>query len=90
MEFGGREFPRGCTITVDSLVPWGERVELQPLVERLAAFPNPKAWSIQLRRPPLHLPRPDAAVIGRQARAQTGTRREHLDGYLVHDRPALP
>jgi hypothetical protein len=88
--FGGREFPRGCALAVESLVPWGRGLELQPLVERLAAFPNPKAWSIQLRRPLLHLPRQDAAIIGQKVRAQAGTRQAHLDGYLAHDRPALP
>jgi NAD(P)-dependent dehydrogenase (short-subunit alcohol dehydrogenase family) len=51
VEFGGREFPRGCGITVTSLAPWGRGVELQPLVDRLAVFPNAKTWSIQLRRP---------------------------------------
>jgi hypothetical protein len=88
VEFGGREFPRGCEIAVESLTPWGEGVELQPLVERLAAFPNPKAWSIQLRRPLLHLHRRDAALIGKMVRARAGHRLEHLDGYLAHDRPA--
>jgi hypothetical protein len=90
VEFGGREFPRGCAITVTSLVPWGDGVELQPLVDRLAAFPNPRAWSIQLRRPLLHLPRRDAELIGERLTARAGERGEHLDGYLIHDRPPLP
>ncbi|MCO5996246.1 EVE domain-containing protein [Actinoallomurus rhizosphaericola] len=89
VKFGGREFPRGCGITVTSLASWGRGVELQPLVDRLAAFPNAKAWSIQLRRPLLHLPREDAELIGELLRKQTGDRREHLDGYLAHDRPPL-
>jgi hypothetical protein len=90
VEFGGREFPRGCAITVTSLVPWGDGVELQPLVDRLAAFPNPRAWSIQLRRPLLHLPRRDAELIGERLTARAGEHGEHLDGYLIHDRPPLP
>lgn len=89
VEFGGREFPRECAIAVESLVPWGQGVELQPLVDRLAAFPNAKAWSIQLRRPLLRLPRGDAQLIGERLRTQAGDRREYLDGYLAHDRPPL-
>ncbi len=89
VEFGGREFPRGCAIAVESLVPWGQGVELQPLVERLAAFPDTRSWSIQLRRPLLRLSRGDAQLIGERLRAQAGDRREHLDGYLAHDRPPL-
>jgi hypothetical protein len=74
---------------VESLLPWGQGVELQPLVDRLAAFPNAKAWSIQLRRPLLHLPHGDAELIGERLQEQAGDRRAHLDGYLAHDRPPL-
>jgi hypothetical protein len=89
VEFGGREFPRGCAIAVESLVPWGQGVELQPLVDRLAAFPNVKASSIQLRRPLLRLPHSDAELIRERLQAQAGNRREHLNGYLAHDQPVL-
>jgi hypothetical protein len=89
VEFGGREFPRGCRIDVCSLAPWGQGVELQPLVEQLAAFPNSKAWSTYLRRPLLHLPESDAAILKDRLKERTGHRMENLHQYLVYDRPPL-
>jgi hypothetical protein len=90
VEFGGRVFPHGCDLLVESLVPWGAGVELQPLVERLDAFPDPKAWSIRLRRPLLRLPAQDAALLRSRLASQAGSRLDHLDGYLAHDRPPMP
>lgn len=87
VEFGGRVFPRGCAITVESLTPWGEGVELRPLVDRLHAFPNPRAWSIRLRRPLLQLPSGDASLIRRSLQERAGSRVEHVDGYVAHGRP---
>ncbi|MBE1537345.1 hypothetical protein [Actinomadura algeriensis] len=61
--FAERAFPRGCDLRIDSLAPWGGGVELRPLVDRLAAFPDARSWSVRLRRPLLHLPEPDAALL---------------------------
>jgi hypothetical protein len=87
VEFGGRSFPRGCSLLVKSLVPWGEGVELQPFVDRLEAFPNLKAWSTKLRRPLLRLPVQDATLLRARLASEAGTRSDHLGGYLAHDRP---
>jgi hypothetical protein len=90
VEFGGRSFPRGSDLLVESLVAWGGGVELQSLIDRLDAFPNSKAWSIQLRRPLLRLPAQDAALLRFRLAPEADSRSDHLDGYLAHDRPPIP
>jgi hypothetical protein len=90
VEFGGRSFPHGCDLLVESLVAWGGGVELQPLIDRLAAFPNSKTWSIQLRRPLLRLPAQDAALLRSRLAPEADSRSDHLDGYLAHDHPPMP
>jgi hypothetical protein len=60
LEIAGRTFHSGCALSVQSLVPYPQGVELQPLVEKLAAFPKPDVWSIYLRRALLRLPPADA------------------------------
>jgi len=82
VEIAGRRFPRGCDITVESLTPFRTGVELKPLVERLKAFPNPRAWSIYLRRALLHLPASDADLLRELLRPLAGPRRDHLQPYL--------
>jgi hypothetical protein len=89
VEFGGRHFPHGCRLLVESLVPRGAGVELQPLVERLDAFPDSKTWSIRLRRPLLRLPAQDAALLGSRLAPLAGSRSDHLDGYLAQNRPPM-
>jgi hypothetical protein len=89
VEFGGRIFSRDCDLLVESLAPWGDGAELQPLVERLDAFPDQKAWSIRLRRPLLRLPAQDAVLLRSRLTSLAGSRSDHLDGYLAHDRPPM-
>jgi len=84
--FGERSFPRGCRLRIETLAPWGSGVELQPLVERLAAFPDPRSWSVRLRRPLLHLPPGDAALLTRKLQPVAGDPAEHLAGYLAKAR----
>lgn len=90
VEIAGRSYPTGCGLRVDRLAPWGSGVELQPLVSELAAFPDPASWSIMLRRALLRLPESDAALLRDRLDPLTGTREEHLSGYLAHDRPPAP
>lgn len=84
---GGRDYPTGCDLSVDLLAPWGKGVELQPLVARLDAFPNPATWSIMLRRALLRLPAHDDALLTEQLAPMCGSLSEHLQGYLAQDRP---
>jgi hypothetical protein len=63
-----RNFISGCDLVLEGIVPFPGGVELQPLVERLEAFPKPEAWSWFLRRPLLRLPTADATLLGRSLR----------------------
>ncbi|WP_241661245.1 hypothetical protein [Thermomonospora catenispora] len=86
--FGEREFPRGCRLRVETLAPWGSGVELRPLVERLEAFPDPRSWSVRLRRPLLWLPKADAALLARELAAVAGDPAAHVAGYRARARAA--
>lgn len=63
VEIAGRAFVSGCDLRIDGLVPYPNGLELQPLVQRLDAFPKPQAWSIYLRRALLRLPEADANLL---------------------------
>lgn len=56
----------GCTLTIDGVVPYPGGLELQPIVERLDAFPKPDAWSTYLRRALLRLTDADAALLAKK------------------------
>jgi len=81
VEIGGRRFVSGCELEIDGLVPYPGGLELQPLVERLAAFPKPAAWSIYLRRALLALPAEDAALLERLLAPLVTTRAAALASY---------
>lgn len=38
IRFGSREYPIGCNLQIGALAPFGQGVELAPLVEQLDAF----------------------------------------------------
>ncbi|GAA4565627.1 hypothetical protein GCM10023176_14170 [Micromonospora coerulea] len=65
VEIAGRRFSSGCNLDIDGLVPYPGGVELQPLVEQMAALPRPRAWSVYLRRALLPLPTADVALLDR-------------------------
>lgn len=81
VEIAGRSFVSGCDLRVDGLAPYPNGLELQPLVERLAAFPKPQAWSIYLRRALLRLPEPDAAILRGGLAPQLTTHAAALGSY---------
>jgi hypothetical protein len=66
VEIAGRSFMSGCRLAIGGVVPYPGGVELQPLVSRLSAFPNPHAWSVYLRRPLVALSGADVEVIDSQ------------------------
>jgi hypothetical protein len=82
VEISGREFPRGCEIRVETLAPWRSGVDLAAFVEQLEAFPNPKAWSIYLRRPLLRLPPADARLLDHRLKPLVGSLNDNIQGYL--------
>jgi hypothetical protein len=87
VEFSGRSYPRGCSIAVESLAPWGTGVELQPLVAKLSAFPDPQTWNMQLRRPLLRLQSDDAEQIRTLLSCCTTDRATSLPGYVARGKP---
>jgi hypothetical protein len=81
IEIAGRAFHSGCDLHIEGVVPYPGGLELQPLVERLDAFPKRHAWSIYLRRPLLRLSDPDCRIIERGLRPLLKTREEALGTY---------
>ncbi|GAA3257458.1 hypothetical protein GCM10020216_095190 [Nonomuraea helvata] len=59
----GRDFTRGCDITVRALAPYLMGLDLASLIPRLDAFPNKSAWSIRLRRALLEISTSDATLL---------------------------
>lgn len=64
VNFGGREFQLGCDIDVASLAPFGQGIELSPVIGRLQTFAGAgKGWAVRLRRPLVQITEADAALI---------------------------
>jgi hypothetical protein len=72
ISIGGQPFTHDCRISLRSLAPFREGLELPPLIDELDIFPDPDAYSAKLRRPLLALPATDAKLI--RARLRTHTR----------------
>jgi hypothetical protein len=66
VRFGERAFTEGCEFAIDGLAPFRTGVVLRDLVPQLAVFPDPKSWSVRLRRASLPLPPEDAELILRE------------------------
>ncbi|MET9772707.1 hypothetical protein ABZ023_00400 [Streptomyces sp. NPDC006367] len=64
--FGDRVFTSGCTLQVHGLAPRHEGVALADLVPHLQVFPEPRSWSVRMRRASLRLPEPDADLLRRE------------------------
>jgi hypothetical protein len=64
---GDREFPHIVELAIESLAPLREGLELAPLIPRLMrTFPDPKSWSVRMRRALVPLDARDAAIIERE------------------------
>jgi hypothetical protein len=67
--FSGRQFPYVIELEIGSLARLREGLELAPLVPRLKrTFPDPKSWSVRMRRALVPLHSADAVVIERELR----------------------
>lgn len=66
MSFGERRFTEGCRLRIPGLAPFRGGVVLRDLVNDLQAFPDPRTWSVRMRRASLELPERDAALIKRE------------------------
>jgi hypothetical protein len=80
--FGERRYTSCCTLDIQGVAPLREGVELRPLVPELHAFPDPKSWSVRLRRPPVPLDEHDAAVLKRHLAPFLEPLDRHLNAYI--------
>lgn len=80
--FGERRYTSGCGLDIQGVAALREGVELSPLVPELHVFPDPKSWSMQLRRPLVLLDKHDASLLRRRLTALLEPLDRHLDSYL--------
>ncbi len=79
---GDRTFPFEVELSIELLCPPREGVELAPLVRELAeTFPDPRSWSVRLRRALVPLAPADAERIDRLLEAVALPYREVRDEY---------
>lgn len=65
--FDGREYPHVVELEIASLTPLRRGIELASLVPRLrCTFPDPKTWSVRVRRALVPLDARDAELIARE------------------------
>ncbi|MFE2269825.1 hypothetical protein ACFXB4_11340 [Streptomyces lavendulae] len=64
--FDERRFTEGCRLRIHGLTPFREGVVLRDLVDDLQVFPEPRTWSVRMRRASLKLPEADAALLNRE------------------------
>jgi hypothetical protein len=87
VELVGRSFPRGCRLTIDSLAPYLDGLELAPLVAKLRAFDGTQPWAMRLRRTLVPLTTADAALLRPRLASVAGDVEEHRETYLESIRP---
>jgi hypothetical protein len=80
--FGDRRYTSGCTLDIQGIASLHDGVELGPLVPQLHAFPDPRTWSVRLRRPLLRLDEHDAALLKRQIDPFLEPLDRQLDAYI--------
>jgi hypothetical protein len=79
--FGKRSFPEGCSLTIHGLAPFHEGVVLRDHVDRLSVFPEPKYWSVHMRRASLRLPAADAELIRNELRPLLKSYKDTIEAY---------
>lgn len=78
-----RELPYEAPIVVESLTPYREGVDLGEHVEELECFPNPRAWSIYLRRSVLALSESDATLLDGLLKPIAGGLHDNIGEYQI-------
>jgi hypothetical protein len=82
IEFGGVEYPHVVELRIERLAPLRNGVELAPLVPRLReTFPDPKTWSVRIRRALVPLAEADAALLEREVELVAEPYREQIESY---------
>lgn len=80
--FGDRTYPFVVDLEIDSLASLREGLELAPLVPRLRlTFPDPKTWSVRMRRALVPVAARDAAVIHRHLGRVTRPYEDAIGSY---------
>lgn len=84
VKFGESEFPIGCELRIDGLVPRSKGLLMNDLVKDLHLFPNqgPKSWGVQLRRVLAPIDKHDANILHKKlervVKPLSQTRSEYL------------
>lgn len=63
LHLGERFFPEGCALDIRALADWRGGLVLSDLIPMLEVFPDPRAWSVRMRRAVLRLPVTDAKLL---------------------------
>ncbi|WP_234401561.1 hypothetical protein [Thermobifida halotolerans] len=87
VRFGAREYPLRCPLRVTELAPFGSGPVLADLVEALHAFPDPRSWSVRLRRPLVPLDAHDSALLTDLLRPGLAPLDRSLPEYLRRGTP---
>ncbi|WP_328976047.1 hypothetical protein [Streptomyces canus] len=82
--FGERRFTEGCEFTIHGLTPFRTGLALRDHVDQLAVFPNPKTWSVRMRRATLPLPSSDAELILSKLRPLLSPYEDAVSAYRWH------
>jgi hypothetical protein len=81
--FQDRRFTEGCRLRIHGLAPFREGVVLRDLVNDLQVFPEPRNWSVRMRRASLRLPEPDASLVKRELQPLLKPYSAMVDDYSV-------
>ncbi|WP_416519259.1 hypothetical protein [Streptomyces achromogenes] len=84
--FGERRFTEGCRLRIHGLAPFREGVVLRDMVNDLQVFPDPRSWSVRMRRASLRLPEPDAALVKRELQPLLKPYGEVVGDYALQNR----
>jgi hypothetical protein len=80
--FSGREYPWVVELDIEQLAPARQGVELAPLIPHLArTFPDPKSWSVRMRRALVPIEAVDARSIARKLKPISSAYASALPSY---------
>lgn len=82
VHLAGRTFTVGCRLSISKLVPRGGGIELAPLVQSLASFPNKRPWSARMRQTLVPVVADDIPLLDQLLVPLLVPRRRALDTYL--------
>jgi hypothetical protein len=80
--FDDRTYSVGCSLDLHRLTPFRQGVELADHVKSMHAFPNPRSWSVRLRRTLLALDAHDYSLLFRALRAIAVEPDNAVEGYV--------